>query len=99
MTATRPVANCPVREIYAFEVPSSTEWAFAQFKPSFQPNVFVDISVSLETKLQAMQMYESETRSFPHPRSTVALQALAKRWGSSVGLETVEAFELIRSIR
>ena len=99
MTATRPVKTCPTKEIYAFEVPSSSEWAFGQFKPSFQPNVFVDISVTLETKLQAMQMYESETRPFPHPRSTVTLQTLAKRWGSLVGLEAVEAFELIRSIR
>ena len=99
MTATRPVANCPVREIYAFEVPSSTEWAFAQFKPSFQPNVFMDISATLETKIQAMQIYESEVRPFPHPRSIEALQDVAKRWGSTVGVNAAEAFEIVRSIR
>lgn len=99
MTATRPVQNCPVKEIYAFEVPSSTEWAFGQFHPAVQPNVFVDISATLETKIQAMQLYESEARDFPHPRSSEALRAIARRWGSTVELEAAEAFELIRLVR
>ena len=98
MTATRPIRSCTVREIYAFEVPSSTEWAFGQFQPAFQPNVFVDISATLETKIQAMQIYESEARTFPHPRSSEALQSIAKRWGSAVGVEAAEAFELVRLV-
>lgn len=98
MTATRPVENCPVKEIYAFEVPSSTEWAFGQFQAAFQPNVFVDISVTLETKIQAMEIYESEAQAFPHPRSPEAIMASARKWGSTVGLQAAEAFELIRKI-
>lgn len=98
MTATRPAGNCPVTEIYAFEVPSSTEWAFGQFQPAFQPNVFLDISDTLEIKIQAMQIYESEARNFPHPRSPEALQALAKHWGSAVGVGTAEALELVRLV-
>lgn len=99
MTATRPVESCPVKEIYAFEVPSSTEWAFGQFKPDFQANVFVDISATLETKIQAMQIYESEARPFPHPRSPEALRAIARRCGSTTGLQAAEAFELVRYVR
>jgi len=99
LTATRPMAGCPVKEIYAFEVPSSTEWAFGQFQPAFQPTVFVDISATLETKLKAMELYESEVRQFPHPRSPEALRALAHYWGSVVGREAAEAFELIRAVR
>jgi LmbE family N-acetylglucosaminyl deacetylase len=99
LTATRPVASCPVKEIYAFEVPSSTEWAFGQFQLAFRPNVFVDISATLETKVEALALYESEARPFPHPRSPKALRALARRWGSVVGVEAAEAFELIRSVR
>lgn len=99
MTATRPAENCPVKEIYAFEVPSSTEWAFGQFQPAFQPNVFVDISATLETKIQAMQIYESEIRHFPHPRSSQVLRAIAEKWGSGVGLLAAEAFQLARSIK
>jgi LmbE family N-acetylglucosaminyl deacetylase len=99
LTATRPIAGQPVREIYAFEVPSSTEWAFQRIEPSFRPNVFVDISSTIDAKVAAMECYESEARRFPHPRSPEALRAIATRWGSVVGCKAAEAFELVRSIR
>ena len=99
LTAARPLVGHPVNKIYAFEVPSSTEWAFGQFQPAFRPNVFVDISATLETKVQAMEVYESEAQPFPHPRSPAALQAVARRWGSAVGFEAAEAFELSRETR
>jgi LmbE family N-acetylglucosaminyl deacetylase len=99
MTATRPVAGCSVRTVYSYEVGSSSEWAFQQFSPAFQPNVFMDISGSLEMKIQAMQTYESEVRPFPHPRSPEAIRATAQRWGSVVGVSAAEAFQCIRDIR
>jgi len=99
LTATRPMTGCPVKEIYAFEIASSTEWAFGQFQPTFHANVFVDISATLETKLKAMGLYESEARPFPHPRSPEALRAIARRWGSVIGCKAAEAFELIRTVR
>jgi N-acetylglucosamine malate deacetylase 1 len=99
LTATRPMRGQAVREIYTFEVPSSTEWAFHGVQPSFHPNVFVDVSRTLETKIDALACYESETRKFPHPRSPEALRAIAARWGSVVGCEAAEAFELVRSVR
>jgi LmbE family N-acetylglucosaminyl deacetylase len=98
LTATRPMRGSPVQEIYAFEVPSSTEWAFQQFEPAFRPNVFLDISGTLETKIKAMAVYESEMKAFPHPRSREALTALAQVRGSMSGLPAAEAFELIRKI-
>lgn len=99
LTATRPVEDYPVKELYTFEVPSATEWAFQQLQPPFKPNVFVDVSETIETKVKAMGEYETEARSFPHPRSPEALRAIARRWGTVVGLQAVEAFELVRSIR
>jgi len=99
LTATRPTVGQLVREVYAFEVASSTEWAFQQFQPVFRPNVFVDISATLETKVEAMRLYESEIRPFPHPRSSEALRVTAKRWGTFVGFGAAEAFELIRSVK
>lgn len=99
LTATRPIAVHSVKQVYAYEVPSSTEWAFGQFTMGFKANVFVDISVTLEKKIEAMEIYESEARTFPHPRSPEALRALAKRWGATAGLEAAEAFELIREIK
>lgn len=99
MTATRPMAGTPVKTIYTFEVLSSTEWAFQQLQPSFTPNVFVDISATIEKKVQGMGLYESEARPFPHPRSAEAIRVSARRWGSVVGLEYAEAFQLVRDIR
>jgi len=98
LTATRPVARQSVREIYAFEVPSSTEWAFQRLEPVFRPNIFVDIAETLETKIEALACYDTETRKFPHPRSAEALRAIATRWGSVAGLPAAEAFELVRSV-
>jgi LmbE family N-acetylglucosaminyl deacetylase len=98
LTAARPVPGCPVRRVLAYEVPSSTEWAFASFEPDFRPNVFVDISSTLDRKIAAMQAYESEARPFPHPRSPEALRAIAQRWGSVAGLPAAEAFTLIRDV-
>ena len=87
------------REIYVFEVPSSTEWAFHQFEPHFRPNIFVEISETLSLKIKAMSLYKTESRIFPHPRSPEMVQAIARRWGSVAGCEAAEAFELIRTIR
>jgi len=99
ITATRPMTDCPVKDIYAFEVASSTEWAFQQFQPVFKPTVFMDISRSIDHKIQAMACYEGESQPFPHPRSSEAIRSSARRWGTVVGLKYAEAFELIRSIR
>lgn len=99
LTATRPMAGGGVKRVYSYEIPSSTEWAFAQFEPRFSPQVFFDIAPHLETKIAAMQIYESEARAFPHPRSPEALRAGAQRWGSTVGLLAAEAFCCVRELR
>ena len=99
LIATRPMAGSPVRRLYAYEVASSTEWAFGRFAPTFRPNVFVRIQAFLERKIAAMQYHETEARPFPHPRSPEALRALARHWGSVSGLGAAEAFELVREIQ
>lgn len=98
LAATRPMAGVSVKRVYGYEVASSTEWAFGQFEPVFRPNVFVDVSATIETKVAAMECYRSESRPFPHPRSPEALRAAARRWGSVVGVEAAEAFQLVRSV-
>ena len=98
MTGTRPTAGQVVKTVYAFEVASSTEWAFQRVSPPFRPNAFFDIQDTLELKIEAMELYESEKRPFPHPRSPESLRAIAQRWGSAVGFQAAEAFELMRYI-
>lgn len=98
LTATRPIAGHPVRTLLTFEVPSSSEWSFNHVGPEFRPNVFVDVSSTIERKIGALNQYSDEARVFPHPRSAEALRAIAMRWGSVSGLQAAEAFELVRSI-
>jgi len=100
LTATRPGASgVDVADLYAFEVLSSTEWAFQRVEPVFRPTVFVDIGLSLDRKIAAMQCYRSERRQAPHPRAPEIIKAAASRWGSAAGVGAAEAFELIRSMR
>lgn len=99
LTITRPVENCKVKEIYSFEAPSSTEWSFQKINGSFLPNVFEDITSTIGKKIEAIKIYESEMRKFPHPRSEEGIKILAKIRGMSVGIKFIEAFELIRRIR
>ena len=46
-----------VKEIYAFEVLSSSEWNISIKNKSFKPNYFVDISKSIKFKLKALKYY------------------------------------------
>jgi LmbE family N-acetylglucosaminyl deacetylase len=99
LTATRPTSARKVRAVYAYEVPSSTEWAFHRFEPKFHPSLFFDVSETLSVKVKAMQIYESEARVFPHPRSSLSLESIARKWGSTVGVLAAEAFEVVREVR
>ncbi len=98
MTVCRPLPGSPVREIYGFEVLSSTEWAAPQ-QEAFAPSVFVDISDFLAIKLSALRAYQSEMRSTPHSRSIEHVEHLARHRGYSVGVAAAEAFMAIRQIR
>jgi LmbE family N-acetylglucosaminyl deacetylase len=94
-TATRPMAGESVRELFSFEIPSSTEWKFPNV---FAPNWFVDISDTIEDKIKAFQMYDTEVRDYPHPRSPEAMRTIAKRWGILSGLNSAEAYLLVRKV-
>jgi LmbE family N-acetylglucosaminyl deacetylase len=96
ITATRPMKDCPVKEIYSFEVPSSTEW---EFPHSFSPNVFFDVTTTMQLKLEAMKQYESELREWPHPRSIKGISTLAEYRGMQAGMYYAEAFEAVRILR
>lgn len=97
ITASRPVKKCTVKEIYCFETLSSTEWNFSKHN-DFTPNYFVNVEKTFKDKIEAIKCYTSELREYPHPRSVKALEVAAKKWGTVVGYNFVEAFELVRKI-
>lgn len=98
MTVCRPVPESSIREIYGFEVLSSTEWATPRLN-AFLPTLFVDISKHLPDKLKALEAYSDEMREMPHSRSMRHVEALARHRGFSVGMDAAEAFEVFRISR
>ena len=97
LTACRPVGKYCVRRIYAFETPSSTEWNYIYQEP-FTPNVYVDVTDTLEAKIRGMACYRTESTVYPHPRSPEALRALGQYRGSHAGLRMAEGFILLREV-
>ncbi|NJO53473.1 MAG: PIG-L family deacetylase [Bacteroidales bacterium] len=95
LTACRPLPNQCVCEIYAFETLSSTEWE-PYGGGAFQPARFVNISDFTWAKLAAIRAYGVETRSFPHPRSTEAVEALWRFRGAQAGFSAAEALVVVR---
>jgi N-acetylglucosamine malate deacetylase 1 len=98
VTACRPVPGHSVKTLLFFEVASSTEWQTYSSAPPFVPNWFINVEDTLSIKLKALEIYQSELRKWPHPRSIKAIEHLARWRGASVGFEAAEAFILGRNL-
>ena len=98
LVAARPVSDNYPKTIYAYEVLSETNWNAPYLTPSFQPNVFIDISDFLEKKLKAFSYFENQRKEFPSERSLESIEYLAKLRGSQVHCKAAEAFVLIREV-
>ena len=94
LVATRPTESY-IEAIFAFDTASSTEWAYPR---TFVPDTWVDISSTLDVKLEAMACYTSEVRDYPHPRSLKALENRARAWGNQSCLDAAETFMTIRRV-
>lgn len=95
--ATRPGAQNHVLRLLSYEILSSSEWAFTS---TFAPNYFEEISeADISLKWRALESYESETKSYPFPRSREGVRAQAMTRGMQAGFAYAEAFHLIREFR
>jgi len=99
VTATRSLPDSDVERVLAFETLSSTEWSVPSPENAFQPQEFVDIDSHLQTKLDALSVYETELRDRPHPRSTEIVEENARVWGAKAGVPAAEPFELLSAVR
>ena len=99
LVATRPQGDLCVGEVICFELPSSTEWRPPGSGQTFTPNIFIDVTGFEDQKFVALKAYDSEMRTFPHPRSKEAILSLLKWRGASANLLASEAFILARGIR
>ena len=99
LTACRPLHDETVKEIYSFEVPSSTEWQYQNDQNIFKPVYYIKLEKRhVQAKLKAMQNYSTEKRKSPHPRSPEALVCNARNRGANVSSKYAECFEIIRKI-
>jgi LmbE family N-acetylglucosaminyl deacetylase len=98
MVASRPRDESAPQRIYAYETLSETNWYAPGITPAFVPNVFVDISKTLEMKIEAFRCFKSQVKEFPDERSVEAVRALAAIRGASMYLRAAEAFMLVRQI-
>ena len=99
ITACRPMPGQVVQKLLSYEVASSTEWQPTGSAPAFQPNWFVNISKQWKRKRQALEVYSSEMRAWPHARSLEAVEHLARWRGAQIGVEAAEAFFLLRPVK
>lgn len=98
MTACRPEPNRCTREIFSFEILSSTGWAGHATGKAFIPHRFISIESQLEKKLAAMAAYKDELRDYPHARSEEGIRSQARSRGASVGVPYAEAFCVEREL-
>jgi len=98
MVAARPQPNCAVRTVATFAINSSTEWGARPLTAPFIPNTYIDITSTVDSKLQALAAYEDEVREWPHPRSLRAVRSRAEVHGSEVGVPYAEPLFLVRTV-
>ena len=84
-----------VKRILMIEALSETEFAQAIPSMSFCPNVYVDITDYIDSKLEIMNLYDTELMQEPFPRSLSSIKALARVRGSRAGVMYAEAFQLL----
>jgi LmbE family N-acetylglucosaminyl deacetylase len=98
LVAARPHQARYPRTILSYETLSETNWNAPYLTPQFSPNLFIDVSNTLERKLEAFRFYASQVRMAPHERSPEALAALARLRGATVHLAAAEAFVVVRHV-
>lgn len=88
-----------VRQFFVGEIPSSTDQSPKIPGNIFLPNYYETLSAEqINIKKQALDLYKTEVRLFPHPRSSEGIEILAKTRGMEAGVEYAEAFMCIKNI-
>lgn len=86
-----------IKIILTMEILSETN--FGHPISPFTPNYYIDISDTMEQKLQAVMIYDTEMEKHPFPRSLESIRALAMLRGSEAGVKFAEAFRMIKMIQ
>tara|TARA_E500000331_G_C17187606_1_gene683377 strand:- start:214 stop:888 length:675 start_codon:yes stop_codon:yes gene_type:complete len=82
-----------LNKILAYETLSETNLSYEH--SHFSPNIFVDVSETIDNKIKALSCYKSQLSYDYHPRSIGSIKALAALRGSHIGCAYAEAFVLL----
>lgn len=85
-----------IKLVAMYETPTETHLLPASLYPAFSPNMWVDISDTVDAKLAAWSCYKSQQQNGRTPRSPEALRALAVMRGGEIGTAAAEGFLVLR---
>lgn len=85
----------PLESLSFIEVLSATDWSLPSGAAQFSPNCFVDVTDSIDAKIEALGKYRGVMREAPHPRSPEILRGHAAYRGGQCGKRYAEAFQTI----
>lgn len=89
----KPFRYSSIRSFRIYETLSETNFAL---NDQFRPNLYINISDTLEAKLKAIEFYDYEMQPLPFPRNRELIESLAKLRGSESGFNAAEAFMLLK---
>lgn len=98
MSATKSFRYPFIKRVLSYETISETDFGMKPEDGGFRPNVFIDVSDYIEKKLDILEVFESEVKDFPFPRSRKAVSALASLRGAQSNSHAAEAFILLKEI-
>ncbi len=96
MSCTKAFRYPSVKKIMTMEIISESD--FCKNGEAFSPNYFVDITNVIDSKINALKIYDTELGEVPFPRNLEAVRALALLRGGASGCEYAEAFKIIKEI-
>lgn len=100
LVATRPYLDLgnSVKKVCFYETLTETHLAPPYLDAAFQPNMYIDISSTLEKKVRAMESYKSQLQTGVKPRTAHGIRTLAHFRGMHVGVNAAEAFIVAREL-
>lgn len=99
LVAIRPKYSFSPNFAYTYETLSETGLDYQNPINCFDPNIYVDISDTINKKLETLAMHESQIEDYPFSRSLRAIEALSLYRGSQAGMNAAEAFRIIRGYK
>lgn len=88
-----------IKNFYAYETISETNFSESFAKENFRPGLYVNITKYIQQKLKVANIYKSEFKKHPFPRSSTSLKSLAVLRGSFCNHKYAESFMILKQIR